>query len=104
MYDKILAWIATIILVFIVCFIGYNEYVQENVKFFVELKQGEDPFSALKQIVPYDSSIKEVKELDKKNNEYEITVSTKRKKSNLLEYLLKSHKVQNAELININPK
>lgn len=98
MVDKILAAIAGFALLIVVGIIGYNEMFKTDVKMVVNLKANEDPFVALKQIVPTDSTVIDVHELDRNKNEYELTVTTKREKMNLLEWIKKSHKVEKAEI------
>ena len=98
MVDKILAAIAGIALFIVVSIIGYNEMFVTDVKMIVNLKPNEDPFVALKQIVPTDSTVTSVHEMDRGKNQYELTVTTKREKTNLLEWIKKSHKVEKAEI------
>lgn len=99
MVDKILAAIAGLALLIVVGVISYNEMFVTDVKMVINLKQDEDPFIALKQIIPNDSTVIEIREIDRLKNQYELTVSTKREKSNLLEWIIKSHKVEKAEIL-----
>lgn len=98
MVDKILAAIAGLALLVVVGIIGYNELLVSDVKMIVNLKQDADPFVAIKQIVPADSTVVEVRQVDRTNNQYELTVATKREKLNLLEWIKKSHKVEQVEI------
>jgi hypothetical protein len=98
MVDKILAAIAGLALLIVVSVISYNEVFVNDVKVIVNLKQDEDPFIALKQIVPTDSKVVEIREIDRLKNQYELTVSTKREKTNLIEWIKKSHKVEKVEI------
>jgi hypothetical protein len=45
-----------------------------------------------------DSSIKEVREVDRSKNEYSMIVTTKRKKKALLEWFNNSHRVENVKI------
>lgn len=99
MIDKILAAIAVLALLIVVGAIGYNEMFLKNVEMIVNLKENEDPFVAIKQIIPNDSTLIEIKEIDKSKNEYILTVSTKREKANLLEWMKLSHKVEKVEIL-----
>ena len=98
MIDKILAGIAVFALVVVLGIIGYDEFLKQEMTVIVELKQGEDPFVAIRQIVPMDSSIKEVREVDRNKNEYSMIVTTKRKKKALLEWFNNSHRVENVKI------
>jgi hypothetical protein len=98
--DKILAGIACLALLVTLGTIGYNEFAQQEIKVVVNLKDNEDPFFALRQIVPVDCRLKEIRQIDKTNNQYELTLFTRREKNNLLEWLLKSSRVEEAEIKN----
>lgn len=98
MTDKILAGIAALALLIVVGTISYNEWAQQEVSVIVSLKENEDPFVAIRQIMPVDSKITDIRELDRSENKYFLTVKTKRAKSNLLEWFMKSSKVENAEV------
>jgi hypothetical protein len=98
MIDKILAGIAALALLVVVAIIGYDEYSKQEMTVIVELKQGEDPFVAIRHIVPMDSSIKEVREIDRSKNEYSMIVTTKRKRKALLEWFNNSHRVENVQI------
>ena len=100
MIDKILAGISAFVLLIVIGTIGYNELAQTEINVIVNLKQDEDPFTAIRQITPVDSRITHVKELDRSQNTYVLTVKTKRGQANLLEWLMRSSKVENAEIEN----
>lgn len=95
MRDKILCAISAITLLVVVGMIGYKEFNQDHVTVVIDLKQGEDPFVAIKQIVPNDSVVTDVRELNRTKNQYEMTVVTKRQRAGLLEWLRSSSRVEN---------
>jgi len=97
MIEKILAIAAAICLFVVVGTIGYTEFAKQEVTVLLELKDGEDPFVALPQIVPKDSSIKEVREVNRAENKYVIMVETRRNKLRLLEWLRSSSRVERAD-------
>lgn len=98
MLERISAFVAALILIFVVGTIGYRELAATDVNVIVQLKKGEDPALALKQIMPADASLREVLELDRGNNEYMLTVKTHRKRQGLLDWLRSSSRVQKAEI------
>lgn len=98
MVDKILAGIAALALLIVVGVIGYNEFSYQQITVLVSLKENEDPLLAIKQIMPLDSRITNIQEIDHIKNQYVLTVTTKRAKGNLLEWLLRSSRVENAEI------
>lgn len=98
MTDKILAGIAALALLIVVGTIGYNEWAQQEISVIVNLKENEDPFVAIRQIMPVDSKITDIRELSRDENKYFLTIKTKRAKVNLLEWFMKSSKVENAEI------
>jgi hypothetical protein len=104
MTDKILAGMAALALLIVVGTIGYNEWAQQEVSVVVNLKNNEDPFVAIRQIIPVDSTIMDIRELNRENNQYFLKVKTKRAKVNLLEWFMQSSKVENAEISNDCPE
>lgn len=94
MLEKILAAVAAIALFVVVGTIAVNEFYQDEVKVVIDFKQGEDPFRAVRQIVPADSVVTDVKEIDRSRNEYQLTVKTKRHRQSLLDWLRSSSKVE----------
>jgi hypothetical protein len=97
MTEKILAILASVALFGVIGTIAYQEIYTENVIVGVQLKVGEDPFSVIKSIVPADSTLIEVKELDRAKNMYEVTVATKRHRHKLLEWMRKNRQVEKVE-------
>jgi len=93
MFEKLIAIFAAICLFVVIGVISYGEIAKEEYTVIVDLKTGEDPFFALKSIVPSDSYISEIKEVDKKNNSYELRVITKRNKKGLIDWLQSSSRV-----------
>ena len=66
MIDKILAVIALVLLVAVIGGMVYDEARRNDVTVIVDLKDGEDPFQAIKQITPEQSVVKEIKQINKK--------------------------------------
>jgi hypothetical protein len=97
MAEKILALIAGLMLFFVVGFIGYQELGASRVVVDVQLKQGQDPFQAIKTLVPEGTAVIEVKEIDRAKNIYQMTVRTHRKKTFLLEWMRRSERVERAD-------
>lgn len=81
-----------------VCFvtgvIWYNEVSTQQYTVVVKLKENQDPFQALPQVVPMTTQITNVHALDKQ--EYELTVKTVQPRKRLLDLILRSSKVESA--------
>jgi hypothetical protein len=99
MYDKILSAIAACTLFIVIGILAYSELNVSNVTVNVQLKQGVDPFLAVKQIVPENTTLIDVKELNRSTNEYQIIVKTRRNKDNLLRWIRSSKKVEKVEVV-----
>lgn len=97
MTEKILAIFAAAALFLVIGAIINKEFSTNKVVVDVQLKKGEDPFHALKSILPADATVVEIKEVDKTSNKYEMTVSTHRTRLKLLEWMRSSSRVENAE-------
>lgn len=97
MAEKILAVFAAIALFFVVAFIGYQEFGTSKVVVEVQLKKGEDPFQTLRTLLPEDSAVLDVREIDRNANQYELTIKTHKKKHFLLEWMRRSSRVERAE-------
>lgn len=76
----------------------YEIYGKEDVTVLVKLKKEQDPFVKLPQILPENSMIKNVRELNKSRNEYMMTITTRKKKHDLLQWILDSNLVEDAEI------
>jgi hypothetical protein len=98
MWDKILSAIAACTLFIVIGMLIYNELNISKVTVNVQLKQGVDPFLAVKQIVPENTTLIDVKELNRSTNEYQITVKTRKDKDNLLRWIRSSKKVEKVEV------
>jgi hypothetical protein len=97
MTEKLMAMVAALVLIASITFIGCNEFFTSNVIVQVQLKEKEDPFKALKSILPKDSGIIEVCEVDRARNEYKITIKTHRHKDGLLQFLRQNKSVKKVE-------
>lgn len=94
MVSKIYAALACLALMFVVGWLGYQEFNTSNVTVDVQLKQGEDPFSTLMSIMPTNSSVVGVREINRDRNEYEVTVKTLQKKAHFLDRLRNNNRVE----------
>jgi hypothetical protein len=97
MSSKLYALIACAVLCFVLCWIGYNEINTSNMTVAVQLKQGEDPFVTLKTILPPDTAVVEVREMDRQKNEYKMTVKTRQRRVQFLEWLRSNSRVEKVE-------
>ncbi len=97
MTEKILAIFASIALFIVVGSISYKEFATNKVVVDVQLRKGEDPFQALKSILPADATVVEIKETDRANNKYEMTINTHRQRYKLLEWIRSSSRVEKVE-------
>lgn len=95
--QKILAGIATIMLLLVVGSIIYDQVGKSDITAIVDLKDDQDPFYVLRTLAPRNGSIREVKEINRARNEYEVTFRT-RCRVELLEWLLGHQSVENAEI------
>ena len=97
MTGKILTLLAALTLFSVVGTIAYTEYTTNRVTVAVDLKQGEDPFKALKAIIPADSTVVGIRELDHAKNKYEVIVKTRRQRATLIDWIRSSSRVEGAE-------
>jgi len=100
MIEKLLAFIAGLTLLVVISAISFNEFYQNEVKVLVKIKENEDPFLVMKQLMPLDSRIIDIKEINKSGGCYEIVVVTKRNKINILNWIKNSTKIQEVEIKN----
>jgi len=101
MIDKIIAMMSFITLCLVLLTIGYTEFPKNEIKMLISLQENEesneDPFFAMEKLMPIGSKITRIREIDKDGNKYEIVVKTRIEKSNLIDWLLKSHKIKSVE-------
>lgn len=100
-FEKILAVTSMIILFFITSLALYDkiQYEQEqDVIVKIKLEDNQDPFVTLPQIMPNSSVIQKVREVSKSQNEYIMTIRTKKQKKEILDWIINSGGVENAEL------
>lgn len=64
----------------------------------VRLNESQDPFVKLPQIMPEDTSIKQVREVSKARNEYAVMVKTRRGKKDLLAWIKGVRGVEEARI------
>lgn len=95
--ERMFAIFAILTFVLVVGWIGYCEFSTSQVTVAVQLKTGEDPFTALKQILPANSSVLAIKEMDRGKNQYQMVVQTRHSKNMFLEWLKSSKKVEKVE-------
>lgn len=94
--NKFLTLLAVLAFVFVVGTITYNEINTSQVTIIVKLKPNEDPFIAMKSILPPGSVIQSVKAINRVQNEYQIQIATKNK--SILEFLRKNTRIEKAEI------
>lgn len=87
---------ATITVAFVTGVIVYNEAVEQRYTIVVQLKDGQDPFVVLPQVIPAASKIAEVHTVDKTKNEYEVQVRTSQSRKRLLDFILHNKVVESA--------
>jgi len=97
MNEKILAIIATILLFIISGLAIYSEMGKTQHTIVIDLKDFEDPFEALPNLLPH-GQITSIREMDRSRNEYRITVKTHKEKNRLLEWILSNDKVEHARI------
>lgn len=100
MKNKLMVLISVLGLCMALLFISiseYNDYNSSNVMIVVKLRQDEDPFKTLKSILPNDTGIVDVAEINRASNEYRLTVKTRRPKEGLLNFLRGNRSVERAE-------
>ena len=92
MMGKIFAAVAACLLIVVVGMIWHQEANTARITVDVQLRQGEDPF-AIRSILPPDSTILRMQEIDRATNTYKMTVVTKRQNT-FLDYLRNSSRVE----------
>lgn len=100
-FEKILAVTSMIILFFITSLALYDKIQHEqeqDVIVKIKLEDNQDPFVTLPQIMPNSSVIQKVREVSKSQNEYIMTIRTKKQKKEILDWIINSGGVENAEL------
>lgn len=100
MKEKLLAFIASLTLFLVVGIIFYNEFYQNELKVLVQIKENEDPFAVMRQLMPLDSRIIGIKEINKSSGHYEIVVLTKRNKINILNWIKNNKQIEEVEIKN----
>lgn len=98
MIDKILAGIAAIMLCLVLAIIGYNEFSKSYVTVIVSLKDNQDPFVAIQYLVPADSQITKIRQVDRAKNQYMLIVRTRRGDKSIVDWLLKDYRVDSARI------
>ena len=97
MIEKLIAIFSVIALFIVIGTIGYREMSTNQLVVDIQLKKGEDPFKTLKKVVPHNSSILAVRELDRANYKYELVISTHYQKAKLIEIISNNNRVEKAE-------
>jgi hypothetical protein len=97
MLQKILTVVAGVLLLAVTGSIIYDIAGKDEVTATVQLRQNDDPFNVIPQLSA-PGPITQVREVDRTNNKYEITYQTRYQKRALLDWLLKSGRVEKAEV------
>jgi hypothetical protein len=95
--QKILTTAAAILLLLVVGSIVYDQMGRTEVRATVNLQDHVDPFEAIPQLAPGED-IAQIKEVDRSTNSYEIVYRTHKRKHALLEWLLGSRNVEDAQV------
>ncbi len=96
MLEKILTVVAALLLLLVAGSIVYDQVGKDEITATVQLHQNDDPFNVLPHLnAP--GAITQIREVDRTQNKYEITYQTRYKKHAILEWLLKSGRVEKAE-------
>lgn len=96
--EKILTGISIGVLLWVAGLATYDKCYQQDYTVVVRLNQNEDPFVKLPQVMPTDSAIRNVREIDRTKNEYVLTVTTRKKKKDLLDWILGRSGVEDAHI------
>ena len=94
--EKILAGLAVFVLLFVISLATYDKVGQQEVMIQVKLDSNIDPFLKLPQIMPDYSTIKNVRQVN--NNEYMVTVRTRKKKKDVLDWIRSCGGVEDAKM------
>ena len=97
MLQKVLSLAAAALLLMVIGSIVYDQVGKTEVRATVDLRDGEDPFSAIPALAP-GVDIAKITEIDKDANRYEIVYLTHKRKLALLEWLLGRDSVEHAEV------
>lgn len=85
--EKFIVLVSLATLMLVTGSIVYMEASVREVTVIVDIQDQENPFQAVRQIIPKDSTITYVKEVNRASNEYQITINTRRQKDGLLRIL-----------------
>lgn len=97
MKEKIVAVVAALSLLLVTMLAAYSELGKSEHTVIIDLKDNEDPFIVLPQVLPQDQ-ITSIREVDRSRNEYKIVVKTHKQKKRLLDWILGNGKVEHARI------
>src|SRR5687767_3331373 len=92
--EKILAVIASLVLICVISLPLYEQFGRQNIVLLITLQDRADPFETIPHSLPSRTVLLKVKQVDRDKNEYLVTVSTQKKRSDLIDWVLRSHKVE----------
>jgi hypothetical protein len=95
--EQTLTVVAVFVLLFVIALATYDKYGKNDVSVTIKLHQEKDPFVALPNIVPEDN-IRVIRQIDKDRNEYKVIISTRKKRKELLERIMKMNGVEDAKI------
>lgn len=96
--EKMLAITSIVILLGVIGLATYDRVSREEIAIKIQLDQNEDPFSKLKEVIPQDSSLSNVKEINRNDNEYIVVVNTKKNGKDLVDWIQKRKGVRSASI------
>jgi hypothetical protein len=96
-FEKILAITSVIVLFFIIGLATYEQIGKADVNVKIRLESNQDPFVTLPQIIPTDSVIKNIRQI--RQNEYTMTITTRKSKKALLDFMSTRRGVEDASHI-----
>jgi hypothetical protein len=96
--EKILAVIAGLVLICVIALPLYEQYGRQNVVLLITLQDYADPFETIPHSLPSRTVLLNVKQVDRDKNQYLVTVNTQKKRMDLVDWMLKSHKVEKIQV------
>lgn len=95
--EKILAIIAAIVLAGVIALPIYEHYGRQDMVLIIKFHDQADPFQTLSHVMPSQTVVRSVKQVDRAHNEYLVTVNTPKKRKELVDWLLNSTQVEKVQ-------
>lgn len=100
--EKILAVISVSVLLCVGSIAVYDNIGRRDIPIKIRLDKNEDPFVRLKQVIPEEASIRNVRQINGSKNEYSMTINTRKQRKELLEWIKKNRYVEDANFHGID--